>query len=186
MKLRVATCQFPVSADIDANLAVILGQMEEARGRGADVVHFPEACLSGYAETDFASFAGFPWETLRQAMRAVMRRAGELGIWTVIGSAHELSPGRKPHNSSYVIDAEGMIVDRYDKLFCAGDRESRSGDLAYYTPGSHFAVFTIKGVRCGALICHDYRYPELYREYKKRGVELMFHSFHAGGVEPQR
>jgi predicted amidohydrolase len=35
------------------------------------------------------------------------------------------------------------------------------------------------GLRCGALICHDYGYPELYREYKKRGVQLMFHSYHA-------
>jgi predicted amidohydrolase len=40
-------------------------------------------------------------------------------------------------------------------------------------------------VRCGALICHDYRYPELYREYLRRGVELMFHSYHAGDASPQ-
>jgi predicted amidohydrolase len=41
-------------------------------------------------------------------------------------------------------------------------------------------------VRCGALICHDYRYPELYRAYKRRGVQLMFHSYHAGHIPPKR
>ena len=32
------------------------------------------------------------------------------------------------------------------------------------------------------LICHDYRYPELFREYKRRGVELMLVSFHNAGM----
>src|SRR5207244_5325721 len=52
--------------------------------------------------------------------------------------------------------------------------------------GNHFSLFEIAGVRCGALICHEYRYPELYREYKRRGVELMFHSYHAGHVTAER
>jgi len=30
------------------------------------------------------------------------------------------------------------------------------------------------------LICYEYAFPELYREYKRRGVQLVFHSFHAG------
>lgn len=71
-------------------------------------------------------------------------------------------------------------------MFCAGDRSGKTVDLAHYSPGSHFSVFAIQGVRCGALICHDYRYPELYREYKRRGVQLMFHSYHAGHMPPKR
>jgi hypothetical protein len=27
-----------------------------------------------------------------------------------------------------------------------------TGDLAHYSPGNHFSVFSIRGVRCGALI----------------------------------
>jgi predicted amidohydrolase len=58
-------------------------------------------------------------------------------------------------------------------------------DLAHYSPGGHFSVWSIDGVRCGALICYDYRYPESYREYKKRGVQLVFHSFHAANASPE-
>jgi predicted amidohydrolase len=47
-------------------------------------------------------------------------------------------------------------------------------------------VFRIRGVRCGVLVCHEYRYPELVREYKKAGVQLIFHSYHAGNVTPVR
>lgn len=155
MSLTIATVQFAVCADIDANAAAIERLMRQARTSGADVVHFPEAALSGYAGVDFASFEGFDWPRLEGATRRVMALAGELGLWTILGSAHPLSEGRKPHNCAYVIDASGALVDRYDKRFCAGDAQGLTGDLAHYTPGDHFAVFEIRGVRCGVLICQD-------------------------------
>lgn len=186
MRLTVATCQFPVSADIDSNLRWIGEQMRRARAEGADVAHFPEASLSGYAGVDLGSFAGFDWAGLKAATLAVTDLARDLGLWVIVGSAHPLAAGHKPHNCAYVIDDQGRVVDRYDKRFCAGDAEGMSGDLAHYTPGDHWAVFDIKGVRCGVLICHDYRYPELYRAYQQRGVRVMFHGYHAGGLTEER
>ena len=185
MKLRVATCQFPVSADIDANARRVRRQLRSARQQGAHVAHFCEGALSGYAGADFASHAGLDWARLERRAREIAELAGELGLWVLLGSSHRLTGDRKPHNSVYVIDDRGRLVDRYDKRFCAGDRSGRHGELAHYSPGSHPSVFKIRGVRCGVLICHEYRYPELYREYKRRGVELVLHSFHAGNASPQ-
>ena len=51
--VRVATCQFPVSDRIDANLGYVRRQVRAEKRRGADVAHFPEGALSGYAGTDF-------------------------------------------------------------------------------------------------------------------------------------
>lgn len=178
MKLKVATCQFPVEADSKKNLAYVLRQMKAAKNRGAHVAHFSEVCLSGYAGVDMESMQGFDWDLLQDAHRQVAERARELKMWVVVGSAHRLSGRHKPHNSLYIIDDGGRLVERYDKMFCVGDRSGKTNDLAHYSPGSHFSVFEIKGVRCGAQICHDFRYDELYREYKKRGVEFMFHSYH--------
>lgn len=182
--VRVATCQFPVSADIRANLRYVERQTRLAKQRGADVAHFPEGALSGYAGTDFETFAGFDWDGLQRSTARVLDLARRLGIWVILGSTHRLGNDSKPHNSVYVVNEAGEIVDRYDKRFCGGDHDERSGDLAHYSPGDHFSVWSINGVRCGALICYDYRYPELYREYKRRGVELMFHSFHAANASP--
>jgi hypothetical protein len=182
--LRVATCQFAVSADIGANLRQVKRQLGVAAGRGARAVHFPEGALSGYAGMDFSSFAGFDWGQLREATAEVARCARRLGLWVVLGSAHRLSGAHKPHNSVYVISDAGLFVERYDKRFCSGGADGRTGDLAHYSPGQHFSVWDIDGIRCGALICADYRYPELYREYGQRGVQLMFHSFHAGHLPP--
>ena len=185
MKLIVATCQFPVDADIRSNIYYVLRQMRDAKARGADAAHFPEACLSGYAGVDFATYRRFNWNLLSQCTPRVLHLARELKLWVVLGSTHRLTGPHKPHDSLYIINDEGELVDRYDKMFCAGDHSGKVSDLAHYSPGNHFAVFDLKGVRCGALICHEYRYPELYREYKKRGVQLIFHSYHAGHVTPK-
>jgi predicted amidohydrolase len=186
MELLVATCQFPVSADIAANLTWVCDEIREARSRGARVAHFPEGALSGYAGTGLQSVAVDDWTALEEATRAVMTLARELRLWVILGSAHRLTPPHKPHNSCYVIDAEGLIVDRYDKRFCAGPPDATAGDLLHYTPGDHFVVFDVASVRCGVLICYDYRYPELYREYRKLGVDLVFHSFNACAASPER
>jgi deaminated glutathione amidase len=147
--------------------------------------------------TDFEDHREFDWELLESAMLCVMGLAAELRLWVVLGSAHRLNWGspqarqgrggrHKPHNSLYVIDDTGALVDRYDKRFCGGDPDGRTGDPAHYSPGDHPVVFTVGGVRCGTLICYDFRFPELYREYKRQDVQLVLHSFHAGHVSPRK
>jgi predicted amidohydrolase len=79
-----------------------------------------------------------------------------------------------------VISPRGDIVDRYDKRFCSNE------DLRHYSPGDHSSVFHLNGVRCGVLICYEYAFPELYREYKRHGVQLVFHSYHAGHASADR
>jgi predicted amidohydrolase len=146
--------------------------MQRAAEAGADLVHFPECALSGYAGTDFPSWGGFNWNDLVRRTETVCRLAGELNVWVVLGSAHRLAPPNKPHNCLYVIGPDGQIVDRYDKRFCT------NRDLRHYTPGDRLVTFEVCGIRCGTLICYDSRFPELYRAYVKRGVRCMLHSFY--------
>ena len=186
MKLTIATCQFPVDADIKRNLDYVLRQMKSAYRRGAQLVHFSETCLSGYALREFDSFQGFHWELLRECTRAVMAMAKTLRLWVILGSTHRIEPRYKPHNSLYIINPDGNIVDRYDKMFCCGDKSGKTDDLKYYSPGHHFCVFNVEGIRCGVLICHDFRYDELYRVYKKKGVQLMFHSYHMAHITEEQ
>jgi len=170
--LKVATCQFSVSGNIRRNGAQIRRQILQARSLRADVAHFPECALTGYAGTDFESWDGFDWDALTSETQAICAMAREKKLWIILGSSHGLSAQNLPHNCLYAIDPEGRIVDRYDKRFCT------NRDLKHFSPGDHFAVFMINGVRCGMLICYDSRFPELYREYKKLGVQCMFHSFY--------
>ena len=170
--LKVATCQFAVGRSIERNSRAICRFMCEAGRAGADIVHFSECALSGYVGTDFPSFKGYDWDLLKSETQKVMSLAGELGLWVVLGSTHRLTEPNKPHNSLYLISPEGRIVDRYDKRFCT------PGDLRRLTPGNRFVNFKVKGVKCSLLICFDLRFPELYRELYKQGVNLILQSFY--------
>ena len=168
----VATCQFAVTESVAQNARAIRQFMQKAKKAEADIVHFSECALSGYAGVDFSSFDDYDWTLLTKETQKVMELAGELGLWVVLGSTHPLTPPHKPHNCLYLIGPDGKIVTRYDKRFCT------SGDLDYYTPGNRFTTFELNGIRCSLLICFDLRFPELYRELYRLGVQCVFQSFY--------
>jgi predicted amidohydrolase len=135
--------------------------------------------LSGYAGFDVPDTRQLDWQALHNATAAVCQAAREAHMWVLVGSTHRLSEPHLPHNSVYVISDEGQVVDRYDKRFCTGNGDGDPTlDHQFYTPGNHAAVFDVDGYRCGIAICYDYRFPELYRDLKRRGVEVLFQSFH--------
>ena len=177
--ITIASCQFSVESDLAHNLQAILAQLDEAADRGARVVHFSETALSGYAGVDIPSTGSIDWNQLRAATEQVCQRAAEHNVWVLLGSTHPLGDGAGPHNSVYVINDQGRIVERYDKRFCTGTLDPEPNlDLEHYSPGNHSTVFDVDGYRCGLLICYDYRFPELYRDLGRQGVELLFQSFH--------
>jgi predicted amidohydrolase len=179
--LKIATCQFAVGRSIKRNARCICAFLHKAKKAKADIVQFSECALSGYVGTDFPNFDGYDWDLLREETEKVVSLAGKLGLWIVLGSTHRLIPGNnirgqakpgKPYNSLYLINPKGKIVDRYDKRFCT------NGDLRRLTPGSRFVNFTINGVKCSLLICFDARFPELYRELYRQGVNCILQSFY--------
>jgi predicted amidohydrolase len=170
--IKIATCQFAVSASVPANARAIRRFLPRAKEAGAEIVHFSECALSGYAGADFPSFAGYDWAALRDETLKIMALAGELSLWVVLGSTHPLTPPHKPHNSLYLIGPDGKIVSRYDKRF------GTPLDLAHFTPGNRFVTFSLNAVTCSLLICFDLRFPELYRELYKQGVQCLFQSFY--------
>jgi deaminated glutathione amidase len=174
-KLRVAACQFPVTADVAANGAHVRRLIADAAAHGADLVQFPEAALSAYGGFHFPSFARYDWDLLRAETRRVREAARSARVFVLLGSAHRLGPAEKPTNCMYLIDRRGRVADRYDKSMCT------VGDLRVYTPGDRRLVFSLQGVRCGVLVCYDGCYPELYAAHRARGVEVVLHSFHNAG-----
>ncbi len=171
-KIRIASCQFPVSSDISANLIWITDQMIASSLKKATIVHFSECSLTGYPGVDMDSMDNFDWDELSVATDSIMALAKDLKLWVILGSIHKLNGDNKPFNCLYLINSDGELVDRYDKRFCTG------GDLKFFSPGDHFVNFDLNGVNCGLLICYDVRFPELYREYRSLNTEVIFQSFH--------
>jgi predicted amidohydrolase len=102
----------------------------------------------------------------------------------VLSSAHRLSGAHKPHNSLYVTSDPGQFAERYDKRDSAPGIPPGTAVTWPLQPGRPCQRLGHR--RCGALISYDYRYPELYREYARRGVQLVFHSFPAAAASPEQ
>lgn len=171
-KLRIASCQFPVTEDVTRNTAYIRDFLAQAADAGAHLLHTSECCLSGYYRSDLRSFDGFDWNKLRAQTAMLRHVAAELGIWLVLGSTHFLDAETKPTNCLYLINPQGEIVDRYDKCMCT------PGDQEAYSAGDRLVTHEIRGVTVGLAICYDVCYPQIYAAYRDLGVQLMLHSFY--------
>ena len=127
-KIVLATCQFRIEKQVKKNLASIARQMRHAKKRGAHLVHFSEACLSGYLGAELKSARELKWDEVREAMQEILALAQELKTWVVIGCNHKLSGKHKPHNSLYVINDRGKLVSRYDgpSAICCWPLEGKS------------------------------------------------------------
>ena len=174
--MKIATCQFPISANIHRNASAIIQQITEASQEGAQLVHFPECALSGYAGVDFKAPGGQAWnnfdrDLLQEESQRILGLAKKHRVWLLVGSTHRLRRNL-PHNSVYVVDPAGNVVDRYDKRFCTGK------DLKHYSPGNYPCRFKIGKLNCAVSICHDVRYPELFRDHQRAGVDIVFQSFY--------
>jgi predicted amidohydrolase len=172
-KLRIATCQFPVSGSPAENAKYIGDFMHRAGGQGAHLLHTSEASLSGYAGCDLPSFENYDWGALRKEAAGLRTLARELKMWLVLGSSHFLDANTKPTDCLYLIDPEGRIVNRYDKCFLT---EGKNGDQVYYSAGNRLVTHDIRGVKVGLAICYDICWPQLYIAYRRKGVTVMIHS----------
>jgi deaminated glutathione amidase len=170
-KLRIATCQFPVSGIPAENAKYIREYMHRAARQGAHLLHTSEASLSGYPGCDLPSFENYDWGALRNETARLRRLARELKMWLVLGSSHFLDEHSKPTDCQYLIDTEGRIVSRYDKCFLT------EGDQKYYSAGDRLVTHDIRGVRIGLAICYDVQWPQLFIAYRKKGVTVMIGSF---------
>ena len=171
-KLRVASCQFPVTGDIEKNAGYIGKYLRKASAAGAHILHTSEACLSGYAGKDITTFESFNWNLLRRETAGLRSLAADLGLWLVLGSAHYLAPKTKPTNCLYILDSAGDIIDRYDKCMCT------TGDQKHYSAGKRLVTVVIRGITIGFAICYDICYPQVYAAYREKGATLMLHSFY--------
>ena len=102
--------------------------------------------------------------------------AAELGIFLHIGSLAVKIDGTRVANRSYLIDPQGDIAARYDKLHLfdvdlAGGESYRESHHA--KPGATAVVADLPFGRMGLSICYDLRFAALYRALALAGAEFI-------------
>jgi predicted amidohydrolase len=164
MRLAVACAQFaPVPADVPANLAKVDALAREAAGRGAAVVVFPELCLSGYLPAGEIERFAVPADG--PGMSRVAATAGAARVAIAVGFAECAADGSR-YSSLAFFGADGSLVAvrRKAHLFAEEPRWAARAQTV--------AAFDACGVRCGAWVCYDTRFPELARRLALDGATL--------------
>jgi predicted amidohydrolase len=191
--MRLSVAQLAVHPDPGDTAAVrdtgerIRRLMRDAHAAGARLLHLPEGALvcpgkavmssTGPEKVGPADWDRADWATLGEQLRAITVLAGELRLWTVVGSVHALTPPRRPHLSLYVISDRGAIVTRYDERMLSNTKVSHM-----YTPGSAPVTFTVDDVRFGCALGMEATYPEVFLEYERLDVDCVLFSTHGPGT----
>jgi predicted amidohydrolase len=173
--------QHTACPDPEANLRWVEELVCRARDAGADFVMTPEASnliASGRERRDQARR-----ETADPFLAGMRELARELRIWLLLGSL-VIDPAGEPGsegeerlaNRSFLIDAAGGIVARYDKIHMfdidlPGGESYRESNA--YRPGDRTVVAETPWGRLGMSVCYDVRFPHLYRALAKAGADFL-------------
>ena len=162
-KLTVAAVQMHATEDIEENARKIVGYLRSLAKEGVEVAAFHEGVLFGYSCRP-AFWKRFDPARIEKAEKQIIHTCKQHGIATVVGSVHEEDGTR--FNSLLVVDRDGSVAGRYGKIHLAGEK--------WCEPSQHLPIYTLCGVDCCFLICHDVRYPELVRLPAAAGAKICF------------
>ncbi|HEX8061709.1 MAG TPA: carbon-nitrogen hydrolase family protein [Allosphingosinicella sp.] len=173
---RIALYQANTGIDPAANAAALVAAVSEAAAGGAAMLFTPE--MSGLLDRDRARAAArLRAEAADPVLASVRAAAARAGLWVHLGSlAIRNEEAGKLHNRSYLIDGEGEVRARYDKLHLF-DVDLPTGESwresASYAPGERAVVADSPVGPLGLSICYDLRFPDLYRALTDAGARVL-------------
>jgi predicted amidohydrolase len=174
-RFKAAMIQMRSGLTPGANIDAAVKLIGEAKSAGADYVQTPEMTniLAANAQQLFAAIVDEDNDTSLATFRELARK---LGIYVHVGSmAIKTSPDRAA-NRAFVIDPQGGIVARYDKIHMfdvdlANGESYRESNR--YRPGDSAVVADLPWGRLGVTICYDLRFPALYRALAEAGAGML-------------
>jgi len=173
---RIALFQSNTGIDPDANARALERAIGEAAGGGAEMLFTPE--MSGLLDRDSERAAkNLRSEEQDEVLAACREAAKRHGIWLHIGSLAVVTPNGKVANRAFVIDREGKIRARYDKLHLF-DVDLPTGESwresSVNSAGG--GVVLVNGTPVGKLgltICYDLRFPGLFARLAEADADVI-------------
>ena len=183
-KITVAALQLALgSADEQDNIAAVAALVEEAAGKGAQIVLPPELFSGPYfcKVEDDALFATA--RPLTEHPTVVAMRALAKSLKVAIPTSFFERDGHHYYNTLAMIDAGGEVLGTYRKSHIPDGPGYE--EKFYFRPGNDgFKTWDVGGTRIGIGVCWDQWYPETARVLALQGAELLFYPT-AIGSEPK-
>lgn len=138
--------------------------IRHAAACNADLICFPEQFATGWDPSSNRNVE----KPEGKIITDLCSFAKESGI-CVLGSFREQYEPL-PKNTAVAIGRDGKILSAYSKIHLF----SPAGEGAAFTPGDELGIFRLGSLICGIAICYDLRFPELFRLYAQKGVQVVF------------
>jgi len=172
---RIGVLQMTSGIDPAGNAETLVGAIHAAAAGGAAMLFTPE--MSGLIDRDRVRGASSITTEADDAVLSVVRQAAaDAGLWVHLGSLAVRRTNGKFANRGFVIDAEGAIRARYDKLHLF-DVDLPTGESwresAAYAAGETATVVETPAGMLGTSICYDVRFPDLYRALSDAGATVL-------------
>ena len=173
---RIALFQAQSGIDPAANAERLVSAVEEAAAGSARMLFSPE--MSGMLDRDRErALSKARVEAEDGVLAAVREAAAKNGIWVHLGSLALRGLGDKLVNRGFVIDDQGDIRARYDKIHLF-DVDLPTGESwresAMYEGGKSAVIVPDTPVgKLGLTICYDLRFPELFQRLSEAGADVI-------------
>ena len=172
---RAACIQNTATRDISSNIAWVCERIKQAHAEGADFITMPETVgliepinqqipAACYSEADDAGLTAF------------REQARRLEVIILVGSQLIKTDHGKIVNRSFLLDTQGEIVARYDKIHMF-DIELSNGEFYRESdaiaPGDKAVLVTTPWGKLGMSVCYDLRFAALYRTLAQNGAQII-------------
>ena len=169
-------CVQPTASDVIAeNVGAVAALIDAAASSGADLVSTPE-CSNILERSSKRLFEKISAEADDPALKAWAALAKDRGVWLLIGSLMLRLSDTQAVNRSFLIDNEGQIRARYDKMHMfdvdLGEGE-RYQESKTYRPGGRAVIADTPWGKLGMTVCYDLRFPYLYRALAEAGAVML-------------
>jgi len=174
--MNAAVIQMGSGRDKEKNLATALGLVEKAIHRGADFVALPEVFGFRGKPDPQRGFYNYAEKIPGSSTAPFMDLAKKYRVTILAGTVCEYGPDSyKVYNTSVMIGNDGRILAKYRKkhLFDAVLGQTKIIESKNFSAGKRGRIAQIGPWRVGMSICYDLRFPEFYRRYARRGVDLI-------------
>lgn len=182
-RITVSALQLALnSADEGENIAAVSALVEEAAGKGAQVILPPELFSGPYfCKVEEEELFALARPTAEHPSVLVMRKlAARLKV--AIPTSFFERDGHHYYNTLAMIGPDGEIQGTYRKSHIPDGPGYE--EKYYFRPGNDgFKVWDVFGARIGIGVCWDQWYPESARVMALMGAELLFYPT-AIGSEP--
>src|SRR5690349_4806907 len=174
MRFTAAALQMRSGRDPAKNVDTVAAAARDAAAKGAAYLQTPEMTTIVERERD-RLLQAIGDEERNPELDAFRTIARDAKLHLHIGSM-AVRVGDKAANRAFVIDPEGEVVARYDKIHLfdvdlAGGESWRESNA--YVGGGKAVIADLPFARLGLGICYDLRFPQLFRAYGDAGVDLL-------------